>query len=101
MRLRVRPDGLVLPLPKCIRQPVKAVPPHPQRFVATWDRQQLRHVWQIMVKSRMETCHLGKIRKSAMKRLGQQDLLRHMVRIEWTELERNSATISAVIRCGL
>ena len=39
-----------------------------------------------MVKSRVETRHLGQIRKSAMKRLGQQDLFRHMVGIERTEL---------------
>jgi hypothetical protein len=39
-----------------------------------------------MVKCRVETRHLGQIRKSAMKRLGQQDLLRQMLRIEWTEL---------------
>ena len=39
-----------------------------------------------MVKSRVETRHLRQIRKSAMKRLGQQDLFRHMVRIKWTEL---------------
>ena len=38
-----------------------------------------------MVKSRVETRHLGQVRKSAMKRLGQQDLLRQMLRIEWTE----------------
>ena len=39
-----------------------------------------------MVKSRVETRHLGQVRKSAMKRLGQQDLFRQMVRIKWTEL---------------
>jgi len=38
-----------------------------------------------MVKSRVETRHLGQVRKSVMKRLGQQDLLRQMVRIEGTE----------------
>ena len=47
--------------------------------------QELRHARHIMVKSRVETRYLGQIGKSAMKRLGQQNLLRHMVRIEWTE----------------
>ena len=70
---------------KRIRQPVKPVPPHALRFVAARDRQQLGHARQVMVKSRVETRHLGQVRKSAMKRLGQQDLLRQMLRIEWTE----------------
>ena len=38
-----------------------------------------------MMKSRIETRHLRHVRKTAMKRLGQQDLLRHVVRIKWTE----------------
>ena len=38
-----------------------------------------------MVKTCVETRDLGQVRKSAMKRLGQQDLLRQMLRIEWTE----------------
>ena len=37
-----------------------------------------------MVKSRVETGHLGQIGKPAMKRLGQQDLLRKMLGIEGT-----------------
>ena len=71
---------------KRIRQSVKSVPPHPLRFIAARDRQQSGHTRQVMVKSRVETCHLGQVRKSAMKRLSQQDLLRQMVRIECTEL---------------
>ncbi len=55
---------------KRIRQPVKAVPPHPLRFVAARNRQQLGHARQVMVKSRVETRHLGQVGKSAMKRLG-------------------------------
>ena len=70
---------------KGIRQPVKPVAPHPLRFVAARDRQQPGHARQVMVKSRVETRHLGQVGKSAMKRLGQQDLLRQMLRIEWTE----------------
>ena len=70
---------------KRIRQPVKPVPPNPLRFVAARDRQQPGHTRQVMVKRRVETCHLGQIGKSAMKRLGQQDLLRQMLRIEWTK----------------
>ena len=58
---------------------------HPLRFVAARDRQQPGHARQVVVKSRVETGHLGQVRKSAMKRLGQQDLLRQMLRIEWTE----------------
>ena len=38
-----------------------------------------------MVKSRVETRHLGQVGKSAMKRPGQQDLLRQVLRIEWSE----------------
>ena len=64
---------------------MKPIPPHPLRFVAPRDWQELRHARHIMVKSRVETRYLGQIGKSAMKRLGQQNLLRHMVRIEWTE----------------
>ena len=67
---------------KRIRQPVKPVPPHPLCFVAARDRQQPGHARQVMVKSRVETRHLGQVRKSAMKRLGQQDLLRQMLGIE-------------------
>jgi hypothetical protein len=64
---------------------VEPVPPHSLRFVAARDRQQPGHARQIMVESRIETRHLGQIRKSAMKRFGQLDLLRQVVRIEWTE----------------
>ena len=70
---------------KRIRQPMKPVPPYALRLVAARDRQHLRHARHVMVKSRVETRHLGQVRKPAMKRLGQQDLLRQMVRIEWTE----------------
>ena len=38
-----------------------------------------------MVKGCVETRHLGQARKPAMKRLGEQDLLRQVLRIEWTE----------------
>ena len=37
------------------------------------------------MKSRVETRHLGQFRESMMKCLSQQDLLRQMVGIEWTE----------------
>ena len=70
---------------KRIRQSVKPVPPHSLRFVAARDRQQLGHARQVMVKSRVETGHLGQVGKAAMKRLGQQDLLRQMLGIERTE----------------
>jgi hypothetical protein len=70
------------PHEKRIRQSMKPVPAHPLRFVAARDWQQPRHARQVMVKRRVETRHLGQLRKSAMKRLGQQDLLRQMLRIE-------------------
>ena len=70
---------------KRIRQSVKPVAPYPLRFVAARDRQQPRHARQVMVKRRVETRHLRQVGKAAMKRLGQQDLLRQMLRIEWTE----------------
>ena len=70
---------------KRIRQAVKPVPPHPLRFVAARDRQQPGHARQVMVKSRVETRHLGQVGKSALKRLDQQDLLRQMLGIEGTE----------------
>ena len=70
---------------KRIGQPVKPVAPHPLRFVAARDRQQLGHARQVMVKSRVETGHLRQVGKAAMKRLGQQDLLRQMLGIERTE----------------
>ena len=38
-----------------------------------------------MVKSRVETRYLRQVRKAAMKRFGQQNLFRHVLRIEWTE----------------
>ena len=70
---------------KRVRQSVKPVPPHPLRFVAARDWQHLGHARQVMVKSRVETRHLGQVRKAPMKRFGQQDLLRQMLRIEGTE----------------
>ena len=39
-----------------------------------------------MVKSRVETRHLGQVGEPPVKRLGQQDLLRKMLGIERTEL---------------
>jgi hypothetical protein len=71
---------------KFVRQPVKAVPSHSLSFVTARDRQQLGDARHVMVKSRVETRHLGQVRKSAMKRPRQQDLLRQMLRIEWTKL---------------
>src|ERR1039458_4142717 len=38
-----------------------------------------------MVEGRVETRDLGQVRKSAMELLGQQNLLRQMLGIEWTE----------------
>ena len=70
---------------KRIRQPVKPVPAYALRLVAARDRQQLGHARQVMVKSRVETGHLRQVGKSAMKRLGQLDLFRQMLRIEWFE----------------
>ena len=37
------------------------------------------------MKSRVETRHLGQIGKPAMKCLDQQNLVRHVFRIEWTK----------------
>ena len=42
-----------------VRQSVKAVPSHALCFVASRDRQELRHARHIMVKSRVEARHLG------------------------------------------
>ena len=70
---------------KRIRQAVKPIAPHPLRFIAARDRQQPGHARQVMVKSRVETRHLGQVGKPAMKRLGQQDLLRQMLGIEGAE----------------
>ena len=70
---------------KRIRQTVKPIAPHPLRLVAARDRQQSRHARQVVVKSRVETRYLRQVGKSAVKRLGQQDLLRQMLRIEWAE----------------
>jgi hypothetical protein len=67
---------------KRIRQAVKPVAPHTLRFVAARDRQHPGHARQVMVKSRVKTRHLGQVGKSALKRFDQQDLLRHMLRIE-------------------
>ncbi len=68
-----------------IRQSVKAIPPHAERLVAARNRQHLRDPRQVMVKGRVEARHLGQIGKSALKRLGQQNLLRQMLGIEWAE----------------
>ena len=46
-----------------------------------------------MVKSRVETRHLRKVGKPAMKRFGQLNLFGQMLRIEWCELN-DSSTIS-------
>jgi len=69
-----------------IGQAVKPVPPHSLRFVAARDRQQTGNGWQVLVKSRIETRHLRQFRKAPMKRLGQQNLLGQMLRIEWGHL---------------
>jgi len=79
----VQPDGPVL-LSGTRMTARETVPAHPApRNDEDW--QHLRHAWKVMVKSRVETCHLGQIWKSAVKRFSQQDLFRHMVRIKWTE----------------
>ena len=70
---------------KRIRQSMKPVPPHALRLVSARNRQQLGHTRQVMVKSGVKTRHLRQVRKSAMKRFGQQDLFRQMLRIEWTK----------------
>ena len=64
---------------------MESVPAHTLRCVPPGDRQHLGYARQVMVKSGVETRYLGQVRKSAMKRLGQQDLLRQIVRIEGTE----------------
>ena len=68
-----------------VRQAVKAVPPHPLRFVAARDRQQPGHARQVMVKRRVETRHLRQVWKAPVERLGQQDFLGQMFRIKGRE----------------
>ena len=70
---------------KRIRQPMKTVTPYPKRFVASRDRQQVGDSRQFMVKGGVETRHLRQVREATMKRLGQQDLFREMLGIEWAE----------------
>ena len=52
------------------------------------------------MKSRVETSHLGQVGKSVMKRLDQQNLLGHMLRIERTEAAADPRPFPRVIRCG-
>ena len=69
-----------------VGQPVKPIPPHALCLVAARDRQQLGHTRQVMVKSRVEAGHLRQVGKAAMKRFGQLDFFRQVLRIEWFEL---------------
>ena len=84
---------------KRVGQPVKAVPPHALRLVAARDRQHPRHARQVMVKRRVEARHLRQVGKAVVKRLGQQDLLRQMLGIEWAEPTQLRDHLR-VMRCG-
>src|SRR5271170_6369985 len=82
---------------------MEPVPPDPFRFVAARDRQYPSHTRQVMVKGRIEARYLGHVGKSAVECLGQQDLFRQMVGIEWTEpvqlfdhLPRNSLWLTII-----
>jgi hypothetical protein len=61
---------------------MKTISPHPLRLVTARDRQQPRHAREMMMKGRVETGDLRQIGKTVMKRLGQQNLLRQMLRIK-------------------
>src|ERR1700733_15051937 len=64
---------------------MKPVSSHPLRFKASRDRQYFSYARQVMMKSGIETSPLRQTRKSTMKCLNEQDLLRHMFRIKRLE----------------
>ena len=61
---------------------MKTVAPHTLLFVAARDRHYLCHAGKVVVKSRVETRHLGQVRKPVMERLSQLDLLRQVLGVE-------------------